>query len=181
MLIHPHLQMSTPSVREMIMRLHQIYGTVVWTIFQGGEMTVSLEMKYSTHYISLTQINALYFSDAGKYAQQIKKGAIRSTGVLELIHIGICGPFSVKLVDGFDSFITFTNDYSCYGYIYPIKDQSEALDKFKVFKAEVGNQHNCKIKTVRSDRGGEYYGRHTPYGQIPGPFARFLQKNSIVV
>ena len=27
---------------------------------------------------------------------------------------------------------------------------------------------------------GEYYGRHTPYGQVPRPFARFLQKNGIV-
>jgi hypothetical protein len=55
------------------------------------------------------------------------------------------------------------------------------LDKFKVFKAEVKNQHNIKIKIVRSDRWGEYYGRHTPYGQVPGPFARFLQENGIVV
>ena len=28
--------------------------------------------------------------------------------------------------------------------------------------------------------GGEYYGRHTPYGQVPRPFARFLQENNIV-
>ena len=27
---------------------------------------------------------------------------------------------------------------------------------------------------------GEYYGRHTPYGQVPRPFARFLQENGIV-
>jgi transposase InsO family protein len=27
---------------------------------------------------------------------------------------------------------------------------------------------------------GEYYSRHTPYGQIPEPFARFLQENDIV-
>jgi hypothetical protein len=33
---------------------------------------------------------------------------------------------------------------------------------------------------VRSDRGGEYYGRHTPYRQVPGPFAKFLQENDIV-
>jgi hypothetical protein len=39
----------------------------------------------------------------------------------------------------------------------------EALDKFKIFKAEVENQHNIKIKLVRSDCGGEYYGCHTPY------------------
>jgi hypothetical protein len=79
-------------------------------------------------------------------------------------------------VDGFDSFITFTDDFSRYGYIYPIKERSKTLDKFKVFKAEVENQHNIKIKIVRSDRGGEYYGCHTPYGQVPGPFTRFLQE-----
>jgi transposase InsO family protein len=85
-------------------------------------------------------------------------------------------------VNGYDSFITFTDDYSRYGYIYPIKERSEVLDKFKIFKAEVENQHDIKIKTVRSDRagGGEYYGRHTPYGQISGPFVRFLQENDIV-
>ena len=27
---------------------------------------------------------------------------------------------------------------------------------------------------------GEYYGRHTPYGQVAGPFARFLMENGIV-
>jgi hypothetical protein len=48
------------------------------------------------------------------------------------------------------------------------------LDKFKIFKAEVENQHNIKIEVVRSDRGGEYYGRHTPYDQVSRPFARFL-------
>jgi hypothetical protein len=46
--------------------------------------------------------------------------------------------------------------------------------------AEVENQHNIKINLVRSDRVGEYYGRHTPYGQVPGPFVRFLQENGIV-
>ena len=57
-------------------------------------------------------------------------------------------------MDGYDSFITFTDDYSHYGYIYPIKERKEALDKFKIFKAKVENQRNLKIKIVRSDRGG---------------------------
>ncbi len=133
-------------------------------------------------------LHPLDFSDAdacidcikGKYVKQIKKGATRSAGILELIHTDICGPFPVKSIDGFDSFITFTDDYSRYGYIYPIKDRSESLDKFKIFKAEIENQHNLKIKVVRSDRGGEYYGKHAPYGQIPGPFAKFLRENGIV-
>jgi hypothetical protein len=54
------------------------------------------------------------------------------------------------------------------------------LDKFKIFKPEVENQHAIKIKVLRSDCGGEYYGRHTPYGQVPGPFVRFLHENGIV-
>jgi hypothetical protein len=80
----------------------------------------------------------------------------------------------VKSVDGFDSFRTFIDDYSCYSYIYPIEERNEVLDKFKIFKAEVENQYNLKIKVVRSDHGGEYYGWHTLYGQVPRPFVRFL-------
>ena len=52
----------------------------------------------------------------------------------------------------------------------------QALDKFKIFKAEVENQHDLKIKIERSDRSGEYYGRYTPYGQVLGPFTRFLME-----
>ena len=90
----------------------------------------------------------------GKYVKKIKKDAKRSAGILQIIHIDICGPFPIRSVDGYDSFITFTDDYSCYGYIYLIKERTEALDKFKIFKAKVENQHNLKIKIVRSDCGG---------------------------
>jgi hypothetical protein len=89
-----------------------------------------------------------------KYVKQIKKNSKRSAGILKIIYMDICGPFPITSVDGYDSFITFMDDYSRYGYIYPIKERSEALDKFKIFKAEVENQHDIKIKIVRSDRGG---------------------------
>jgi len=48
----------------------------------------------------------------GKFAKKIKKNAKQSTGILEIIHTDICGPFPVKSVDDYDSFITFTDDYS---------------------------------------------------------------------
>jgi hypothetical protein len=63
-------------------------------------------------------------------------------------------------MDGFSSFITFTDEFLCYGYIYLIKERSEEFDKFNILKAEIENQHDIKIKVVRSDCGGEYYGRH---------------------
>ena len=36
------------------------------------------------------------------------------------------------------------------------------------------------MKIVKTDRGGEYYGRYIEDGQEPGPFAKFLQEHGIV-
>ena len=46
----------------------------------------------------------------GKFVKNIKKGAKRSARILEIIHIDICVLFPVTTVDGYDSFITFTDD-----------------------------------------------------------------------
>ena len=55
------------------------------------------------------------------------------------------------------------------------------MDVFKSFKAEVELQLCKKIKAVKSDRGGEYYGRYDGSGeQRPGPFAKFLEECGIV-
>ena len=52
---------------------------------------------------------------------------------------------------------------------------------FKNYKAEVENQLNKRIKSARSDCGGEYYGRYDGSGkQRPGPFAKFLDECGIV-
>nr|XP_025693179.1 uncharacterized protein LOC112795464 [Arachis hypogaea] len=41
-------------------------------------------------------------------------------------------------------------------------------------------QYGKQIKIVRSDRGGEFYGRYTGSGQILGLFAKYLQEDGIV-
>ena len=65
-------------------------------------------------------------------------------------------------------------------YLYLLRSKDEALDVFNVFKAEVENQCGKHIRIVRSDRGGEYYGKYTENGQALGAFAKFLQENGIV-
>ena len=52
--------------------------------------------------------------------------------------------------------MTFIDDYSKYGYIYLLRRKSECFEKFKEFKAETEKQHGIYIKSLRSDRGGEY-------------------------
>ena len=87
--------------------------------FEGGiELLIKEEILHPLDFADLEHcIDCI----KGKYAKQIKKNAKRSLGVLEIIHTDICGPFSEKSVDGYHSFITFTDNYSRYGYIYPIK------------------------------------------------------------
>ena len=52
---------------------------------------------------------------------------------------------------------------------------------FKNYKAEVDNQLNKRIKSIRFDRGCEYYGRYDGLDeQRPGPFAKFLEECGIV-
>ena len=65
-------------------------------------------------------------------------------------------------------------------YLYLLHNKNETLDAFKVFNAEVEKQYRKQIKIVRTDRGGEYYGRYTENGQAPVPFTKFLQENDIV-
>ena len=116
----------------------------------------------------------------GKMTTATKKGATRSSNLLEIIHTDISGPYTIAGITGHTSFITFIDDYSRYMYLYLIKDKSESLTTFKDYKTEVENQLDLKIKVVRSDRGGEYYGRHTDVGQAPGPFYEFCKGQGIV-
>jgi GAG-pre-integrase domain/Integrase core domain len=117
----------------------------------------------------------------GKQTSTHKYTANHMTNVLELIHTDMCGPFPTTTRNGHVYFISFIDDYSRYGYIYLIKEKTQDLDTFKSFKFEVELQLNKKIKDVRSDRGGEYYGRSDGYGeQHSGPFAKFLEDNGIV-
>ena len=108
-----------------------------------------------------------------------KKIAVRSSDLLEVIHTDISGPYVATLCRNF-YFITFIDDYSRYGYLYLIKEKSESLDKFKIFRTEVEKQLGKIIKVVRSDRGGEYYGKHGDAGQLKGPFAKYLEDSGIV-
>ncbi|KAK8946897.1 hypothetical protein KSP39_PZI006794 [Platanthera zijinensis] len=115
---------------------------------------------------------ALDFSDLeacvdccrGKMTKIKKKGSTRSSSLLEVIHTDISGPYSTTLCRN-TYFITFIDDYSRFGYLYLIKEKSESLEKFKIFKTEVEKQIGKVIKIVRSDRGGEYFGRHDASGQ----------------
>ncbi|XP_070025472.1 uncharacterized protein [Nicotiana sylvestris] len=115
----------------------------------------------------------------GKMTKVKRKGSTRSSELLEIIHTDINGTYVPTLINH-KYFITFIDDFSRYCYIYLLKEKSEALAKFKIYKTEVEKQFGKSIKIVRSDRGGEYYGIYDDSGQCMGPFALILQECGIV-
>ncbi|GKD03851.1 retrovirus-related pol polyprotein from transposon TNT 1-94 [Tanacetum coccineum] len=61
-----------------------------------------------------------------------------------------------------------------------IQKDCPKFKKWLAKKADVENQLDRKIKLVRSDRGGEYYGRLTDVGQAPGSFFDFCNDHVII-
>nr|GEY04418.1 putative zinc finger, CCHC-type [Tanacetum cinerariifolium] len=65
-------------------------------------------------------------------------------------------------------------------YLFLINKKSESLEIIETFKAEVEHQLDHKIKVVRSDKGGAYYGRHTDVGQALIYFFDFCKDHAII-
>ncbi|GJR92396.1 retrotransposon protein, putative, ty1-copia subclass [Tanacetum coccineum] len=86
------------------------------------------------------------------YTHQVE----RAKDLLGLIHTDVCGPFKIMSRQGASYFVTFTDDFSRYGYVYLLKHKHEVFETFKVFQKEVENQLGKTIKSLCSDRGGEY-------------------------
>lgn len=53
-------------------------------------------------------------------------------------------------------FYYFYRCLSKFTYVYLMRIEDEAFEKFKIFKEEIENNTNKKIKVLRFDRGGEY-------------------------
>ncbi|KAJ9697292.1 hypothetical protein PVL29_009194 [Vitis rotundifolia] len=116
----------------------------------------------------------------GKMTAKTRKEKVDKCGsTLNLIHTDICGPLTPTALGGYKYFITFIDDFSRYGYVELIHEKSDSLNVFKAFKAKVELQLGKPIKAVKSDKGGEYYGRYDETGRNPGSFAKFLLECSI--
>ena len=85
-----------------------------------------------------------------------KKSDKKSTKPLELIHSDVCGKVSLPSLSGCQYFVTFIDDYTHYVWVYVMKTKDQVFEKFKEFKVLVEKQTGFKIKSLRTDNGGEY-------------------------
>ncbi|GJW30670.1 zinc finger, CCHC-type containing protein [Tanacetum coccineum] len=92
-----------------------------------------------------------------KITRQPFKSITRKSVILELIHSDLCDFHATPSLGNKKYAIAFIDDASRFCYVYLLHAKDEALDKFRIYKTEVELQQNDLIKTLHTDRGGEYY------------------------
>ncbi|CAM8990990.1 unnamed protein product [Rhodiola kirilowii] len=82
--------------------------------------------------------------------------ARRANQPLELVHTDLCGPVEVESLGGKRYMMALVDDFSRKTWVYFLREKSEAFRTFKEFKTFVEKQSGYTLKTLRSDRGGEF-------------------------
>jgi hypothetical protein len=60
----------------------------------------------------------------------------RAKKFLELVHTDVCGPMSIEAWDGYEYFITFSDDHSKYGYVYLMRLKPLKISKSFEWKSK---------------------------------------------
>ena len=88
-----------------------------------------------------------------------KTSTTKTSEPLELVHSDLCGKMGEKSIGGVEYFLTFLDHHTHYCWVYPLKRKDQVFSCFKDWKAEVENRTGQRLKTLRTDNGGEYTSR----------------------
>lgn len=96
--------------------------------------------------------NLYYGKINGQHFKQLKG----TSNPLELIDSDVCNLKFVQKRCENKYFISFINNWTKYFYVYLLKRKGEDFMKVALYKNEVENQLNKKIKSFKSDRCDKY-------------------------
>ena len=72
------------------------------------------------------------------------------------VHSDLWGPSPLSSLGGRYYYVTFTNDTTCWTWLYLLHSKDQTLDTYKSFATWAKTQHSATIKCLRSDCGGEF-------------------------
>ena len=81
---------------------------------------------------------------------------LRRYDISERIVFDTCGPLPVCSVNGERYFITFSDDQSRFKFTFFLKNKSEALTSFKLFKLRLEKRTSKQIKILYGDNANEF-------------------------
>ena len=81
-----------------------------------------------------------------------KLNAHRASGILDLVHTDVCGPFPEESLGGSLYFVSFIDDCSRYAWVYPIATKADVFSTFTNWLASAENLHKRKLKVLTSGK-----------------------------
>jgi transposase InsO family protein len=75
---------------------------------------------------------------------------------LELAHSDVFRPVKQASISGMRYMVTFIDDFLRYVWVYFQKEKSETFSKFQEFKSAAEAEIGEKIRSLRTNNGGEY-------------------------
>ena len=105
--------------------------------------------------------NKLSFCEPCAYAKNHrttfpKNETRRHPEILDLVHSDVCGKLDTKSLGGAEYFLTFIDYKSRYTWVYFLSSKDQVFAKFVEWKTNVELSTGQKVKTLRTDNGGEY-------------------------
>src|SRR4051812_35583516 len=84
------------------------------------------------------------------------KNHIKSTKILELLHVDLFGPPSHASLGGNKYCLVIVDDFSRYSWVYFFKLKSETQNTFIYFINMLQHQYNLPVLIIRSDNDTEF-------------------------
>jgi hypothetical protein len=125
--------------------------------FHHGALRVLREIVTGVPDFSLEHHELCKGCALGKYTKtDFPSGDSRATGIIDLIHLDVCGPMSSTSLTSSLYYVVFIDDFSRKSWIFFMKTKGQVFSRFQEFKDLVENQIGKKIRVLRSDNGSEY-------------------------
>jgi transposase InsO family protein len=87
---------------------------------------------------------------------KIKSKEYSTTRPIEILHTNLVGPTTTKGLKCEKYSMLLVDDYTRMTTVLFLRNKSEAFENFKVYKEMVENEIDSKIKSLRSDNGGDF-------------------------
>lgn len=155
---------ESASAAEEVLTLDQLHRRL-------GHISVNVAKKLATDgfvtglRLETTSSGDDFFCESCVYAKATRKPVAkarkgeRATEFGGEIHSDLWGPAPVATKGGKRYYVTFVDDNTRLTHLHLLAAKSDAPDAYKEFEAWSNTQMKKPIKTLHSDRGGEYMGK----------------------
>ena len=143
-----------PNMNKVNTSTYVLKSSNIWHGRLGHINYDTLHRLINLNHIPIFQIDAKHKCETcveTKLTRSYFQSVERHIEPLDFIYSNICDLKFVQIRGGNKYFITFVDNSTKYYYVYLLKSKGEEIEKFVLYKNEVENHFNKKIKVLRGD------------------------------